>query len=123
LAVARHTKPEIGGKTRSSWQRGCTKTDRVIKPGHHRQRVIASSDDKQNTDTQSRVRHAGTRPAVENQSKARFSPTMLLSIAGNAAGARCRAHASGTSPAQTATADPELDPPGINRRASDCWYA
>src|SRR5258708_12235185 len=44
--------------------------------------VIASSTVSENTDTQSSVRHAGTRPAVETSPRLGFRPTMLLTIAG-----------------------------------------
>ncbi len=76
--------------------------------------AIASSTLSENTDTQSSVRHAGTRPAVEISPRLGFSPTMLLSIAGTRPEPAVSVpNASGTSPAETATADPELDPPGI----------
>ena len=68
----------------------------------------------ENTDTQSSVRQAGTRPAVEISPRLGFSPTMLLSIAGTRPlPAVSVPSASGTRPADTATAEPELEPPGI----------
>ncbi len=74
---------------------------------------MASSTVNENTDTQSSVRHAGTRPAVEISPKLGFSPTMLLSIAGTRPEPAVSVpSASGTSPAETAIPDPELDPPG-----------
>src|SRR5207244_6839493 len=76
--------------------------------------ATASSTVSENTDTQSNVRHAGTTPAVEINPRVGFSPTMLLSIAGTRPEPAVSVpRASGTSPAETATADPELDPPGI----------
>src|SRR6202165_5366996 len=76
--------------------------------------IIASSTVSDNTDTQSSVRHAGTTPAVEISPRLGFSPTMLLSMAGTRPEPAVSVpSASGTNPADTATADPELDPPGI----------
>ena len=76
--------------------------------------VIASSTVSENTEMQSSVRHAGTSPAFEISPRLGFSPTMLLSIAGTRPlPAVSVPSASGTRPAETATADPELDPPGI----------
>src|SRR5262249_3980131 len=75
--------------------------------------VIASSTVSEKTETQSSVRQAGTTPAVEIRPRLGFSPTMLLSIAGSRPlPAVSVPSASGTGPAATATAEPELDPPG-----------
>jgi hypothetical protein len=75
----------------------------------------ASSTVSANTDTQSSVRQAGTTPAVEMRPRLGLRPTMLL----NAAGTRPEPavsvpSANGTSPAATATPEPELDPPGMS---------
>jgi hypothetical protein len=64
------------------------------------------------TDTQSSVRHAGSTPAVLTRPRVGLRPTRLL----NAAGTRPEPAVSVpsaklTSPAATATADPELEPP------------
>src|ERR1700709_183727 len=76
--------------------------------------VMASSTVSEKIDTQSSVRHAGTTPAVETSPRLGFKPTMLLSIAGTRPEPAVSVpSASGTSPAETATADPELDPPGM----------
>src|SRR6202051_1962912 len=76
--------------------------------------VMASSTVSANTDTQSSVRQAGTTPAVETSPRLGFKPTMLLSMAGTRPlPAVSVPSASGTSPVDTATAEPELDPPGI----------
>src|SRR6202040_1215130 len=76
--------------------------------------VIASSVVSERIDTQSSVRHAGTTPAVEISPRLGFSPTMLLSMAGTRPEPAVSVpNASGTNPADTATADPELDPPGM----------
>ncbi len=76
--------------------------------------VTASSVVSANTETQSSVRHAGTMPAFEIMPRLGFSPTMLLSMAGTRPEPAVSVpSASGTSPAETATADPELDPPGM----------
>src|SRR6202451_3305092 len=74
----------------------------------------ASSTVSENTDTQSSVRQAGTTPAVGTRPRLGFSPTILLSIAGTRPEPAVSVPSeSGTSPAETATADPELDPPGM----------
>src|SRR3954453_1824749 len=76
--------------------------------------VIASSTVSEKIDTQSSVRHAGTRPAVEISPRLGFNPTILLSIAGTRPDPAVSVpSASGTRPADTATAEPELDPPGM----------
>src|SRR5205807_10063055 len=75
----------------------------------------ASSTVSACTETQSSVRQAGTTPAFETSPRLDLNPMMLL----NAAGTRPEPavsvpSASGTSPAATATADPELEPPGTS---------
>ncbi len=62
--------------------------------------VIASSTVSENTEMQSSVRHAGTKPALEISPRLGFSPTMLLSIAGTrprtrGVGAECERHEAG----------------------------
>ena len=75
----------------------------------------ASSVVNANTETQSRVRQAGTTPWVETSPRLGLRPTMLLSMAGTRPEPAVSVpSASGTSPAATATAEPELDPPGIS---------
>src|SRR2546423_12229000 len=75
----------------------------------------ASSTASANTDTQSSVRHAGTVPALETIPRLGFSPTMLPSAAGTRPEPAVSVpSANGTSPAATATAEPELDPPGMS---------
>src|SRR5579872_4897856 len=75
--------------------------------------ATASSTVSENTDTQSSVRQAGTTPAVGTSPRLGFNPTMLLSIAGTRPEPAVSVpSASGTRPADTATAEPELDPPG-----------
>ena len=64
------------------------------------------------SDTQSRLRQAGTTPRVPIAPSDAFVPTMPL----NAAGTRPEpavsvASANGTVPSATTTADPELEPP------------
>src|SRR5258705_12528408 len=76
---------------------------------------VASSTVSANTDTQSSVRQAGTTPLVEIMPRLGFRPTILLSSAGiRPEPAVSVPSASGTSPAAPATAEPELDPPGIS---------
>ena len=66
-------------------------------------------------ETQSSERQAGTTPAVETSPRLGLRPTMLLSPAGTRPEPAVSVpSASGTSPAATATAEPELDPPGIS---------
>ena len=81
--------------------------------------VIASSTVSENTEMQSSVRQAGTRPALEISPRLGFSPTMLLSPAGTRPDPAVSVpSAIGTIPAATATAEPELDPPGTSSRRS-----
>src|SRR6266849_5983438 len=76
--------------------------------------VHASSVVSANTETQSSVRQAGTTPAVETKPRLGLRPTILLSMAGTRPEPAVSVpSASGTSPAATATAEPELDPPGM----------
>src|SRR5690349_18561113 len=76
--------------------------------------VQASSVVSANTETQSSVRQAGTTPAVETRPRLGFKPTMLFSPAGTRPEPAVSVpSASGTMPAATATAEPELEPPGI----------
>ena len=75
---------------------------------------MASSTVSEKIDTQSSVRQAGTTPEVEISPRLGFSPTILLSIAGTRPQPAVSVpSASGTRPADTATAEPELDPPGM----------
>ena len=75
----------------------------------------ASSTVSANTDTQSSVRQAGTTPAVETRPRLGLRPTMLLSPAGTRPDPAVSVpSASGTRPAPTAIAEPELDPPGMS---------
>ena len=75
----------------------------------------ASSTVSAKTETQSSVRHAGTTPAVETTPRLGFSPTMLPSAAGTRPDPAVSVPSeNGTSPAATATAEPELDPPGMS---------
>ena len=90
----------VGGDPGQPWQRARSR---------HRRRSSA------NTDTQSSVRQAGTTPWVEIRPRLGFSPTILLRPAGTRPEPAVSVpSASGTSPAATATAEPELDPPGIS---------
>src|SRR3954469_7528951 len=75
----------------------------------------ASSTVSVNTETQSNVRQACTMPAVETRPRLGFSPTILLRLAGTRPEPAVSVpSASGTRPAATATAEPELDPPGMS---------
>src|SRR3954463_4440298 len=67
-------------------------------------------------ETQSSERQAGTTPAVEISPRLGLRPTMLLRPAGTRPDPAVSVpSARGTRPAATATADPELDPPGMSR--------
>ncbi len=80
--------------------------------------VQASSTVSAKTETQSRVRQAGTRPAVDTSPRLGFRPTMLLSMAGTRPEPAVSVpSAMGTRPAATATAEPELEPPGMRSGA------
>jgi len=66
------------------------------------------------TETQSMDRHAGTTPLVENNPRVGFRPTMLFRLAGTRPEPAVSVpSAKLTNPDDTATAEPELDPPGI----------
>ena len=76
---------------------------------------MASSTVKARIDTQSSVRQAGTTPAAETRPRLGLRPTTLLKAAGTRPDPAVSVpSASGTSPAPTATAEPELDPPGMS---------
>ena len=65
-------------------------------------------------DTQSSVRQAGTMPRVETRPRLGLSPTRLFRPAGTRPEPAVSVpSASETKPRAVATADPELDPPGI----------
>src|SRR6516165_9870545 len=74
----------------------------------------ASSVVKAKSETQSRDRQAGTTPTFDTRPRLGFNPTMLLSPAGTRPEPAVSVpSASETRPAATATADPELEPPGL----------
>ena len=74
----------------------------------------ASSVVSANIDTQSSDRQAGTTPAVEISQTLGFRPTMLFKLAGTRPEPAVSVPSdSGTIPAATAAAEPELEPPGI----------
>jgi hypothetical protein len=76
----------------------------------------ASSAVSANTETQSSERQAGTTPRVLKRPRVGFSPTMLLKAAGTRPDPAVSVpRAKLTRPAATATAEPELEPPGMNR--------
>ncbi len=65
-------------------------------------------------ETQSSERQAGTTPAVETSPRLGLRPTMLFNPAGTRPEPAVSVPSeSGTRPAATATAEPELEPPGI----------
>src|SRR5882724_5632809 len=75
----------------------------------------ASSTVRANTEAQSSVRQAGTRPAVESAPRLGFRPTMLLRPAGTRPDPAVSVpSANGTRPAATATPEPLLEPPGMS---------
>jgi hypothetical protein len=66
-----------------------------------------------NTDGQSRERTAGTMPRVLSAPRVGFNPTMPVHAAGTRPEPAVSVpSANGTNPVATATADPELEPPG-----------
>ena len=73
----------------------------------------ASAQQSANTDTQSSDLQAGTTPTVLSRPGVGFRPTMLLKPAGTRPEPAVSVpRAKLTSPAATATAEPELEPPG-----------
>src|SRR5579859_5707011 len=79
----------------------------------------ASSTVRAKTDTQSNDRHAGTRPRMLSAPRVGLSPTTLLNPAGTRPEpAVSLPRAKLTWPTATATADPELEPPGIIRASN-----
>src|SRR5690348_1704879 len=73
----------------------------------------ASSTVSAKIDTQSSDGQAGTTPVVLSRPRLGFRPTRLLKAAGTRPEPAVSVpSATSTSPAATATADPELDPPG-----------
>src|SRR5580658_4062320 len=72
----------------------------------------ASATVRARIETQSSVRQAGTTPAVENQPRVGFRPTMLLKPAGTRPEPAVSVpNANGTNPRATTDAEPELEPP------------
>ena len=66
-----------------------------------------------NTETQSKERQAGTTPTELTRPSVGLKPMMFPSAAGTRPEPAVSVpRANGTSPAETATAEPELDPPG-----------
>ena len=66
------------------------------------------------TETQSSERQAGTTPVVLSRPRVGLRPTMLLKAAGTRPEPAVSVpSAKLTRPAATATAEPELDPPGM----------
>ena len=75
----------------------------------------ASVQERVNTDMQSSDRQAGTEPSLLTRPSVGFSPTMLLKPAGTRPEPAVSVPSEKlTNPAATATADPELEPPGMN---------
>ena len=73
----------------------------------------ASAQLKANTETQSSDAQAGTTPALLNSPGVGFRPTMLLKPAGTRPEPAVSVPSEKlTRPDETATAEPELDPPG-----------
>ena len=74
----------------------------------------ASSTVKANTETQSKLRQAGTTPVVLNQPQVGFKPTILFKPAGTRPEPAVSVpKENGTTPRATTTAEPELEPPLI----------
>jgi hypothetical protein len=77
--------------------------------------VSASAQDSANTDMQSSDRQAGTEPSLLKRPSVGFKPTMLLKAAGTRPEPAVSVPSEKlTCPAATATAEPELEPPGMN---------
>src|SRR5450631_529156 len=72
----------------------------------------ASATVSASTETQSMLRHAGTTPAMLTRPGVGLRPTMLLKPAGTRPDPAVSVpSANGTSPRDTTTAEPELEPP------------
>src|SRR4051794_10183059 len=75
----------------------------------------ASATVRANTDGQSRLRTAGTTPTLLIRPTVGFNPTTPFSAAGTRPEPAVSVpRANGTRPRATATAEPELDPPGTS---------
>ena len=80
-----------------------------------RRRRPASTTVAANTDGQSRLRTAGTTPTLLIRPTVGFNPTIPFSAAGTRPEPAVSVpRANGTRPSATATAEPELDPPGTS---------
>src|SRR5438874_476124 len=76
--------------------------------------AAASCKVSANTEKQTSERQAGTTPRALTRPRVGFSPTMLLNDAGTRPEPAVSVpSAKATRPAATATAEPELDPPGM----------
>ena len=79
----------------------------------------ASSTHRANTDGQSSRRTAGTTPALLTRPRVGLNPTIPLSAAGTRPDPAVSVPIeNGTAPSATATADPELEPPGTRSARS-----
>ena len=102
---------------------GCSATRVVGSPGTTTcitaATAAASATVRANTDGQSRLRTAGTTPRVLIRPTVGFTPTIPLSAAGTRPEPAVSVpRANGTNPSATATAEPELDPPGTSAGSS-----
>src|SRR5262249_56974306 len=83
----------------------------------------ASSAVRDITVTQSSERHEGMTPSVLKRPTVGFNPTMLLQPAGTRPEPAVSVpSAKVTSPAATATLDPELEPPEMYRGSNTLWH-
>ncbi len=117
LRLARHADPKCADRWQPSRPsgRGREYGSASSGPAMALSAVHASSVVSAKIATQSSVRQAGTTPNVETRPRLGFNPTMLLRLAGTRPEPAVSVpSASGTMPAETATADPELEPPGIS---------
>ena len=116
--VAARRAPDRGAGPRSrparragAARRATTGPARRARPSR-RARRARSPTSRAKTDTQSRLRHAGTTPRVLSRPRVGFSPAMPLHTAGTRPDPAVSVpRANGTDPSATTTAEPELDPP------------
>src|SRR5205823_11758852 len=81
--------------------------------------ATASPTVSANIDTQSSERQAGSTPRALTRPRVGFSPTMLVNDAGTRPDPAVSVpSAKATSPTATATAEPELEPPGMKSESN-----
>jgi hypothetical protein len=102
----------LAGRETTPVEAGRENGSRASKPAVSSNTRAASATLPANTEMQSRLRHAGTRPRVLSRPRLGLSPTTLLSAAGTRPEPAVSVpSAKLTRPSATASAEPELEPP------------